>query len=102
MQKLFNLPQQKNIRRILRQQPITCERILWSKARNRQLGGFKFKRQYSIGNFVVDFYCAEAKLVIEIDGATHGTDKEIQNDNIRQNFLEKQGLFSEKICEHKH
>jgi very-short-patch-repair endonuclease len=93
MQKLFNLPQQKNTRRMLRQQPIACERMLWRKIRNRQLGNFKFKRQYSIGSYIVDFYCAETKLVIELDGATHGSDKEIEYDQIRQNFLEKQGLL---------
>jgi len=93
MQKLFNLPQHKNIRRVLRQQPITCERILWGKIRNKRLGGFKFKRQFSIGRFIVDFYCAEAKLAIEIDGATHGNDKEARYDEMRQKFLQEQGLF---------
>ena len=92
MQKIFNQPQQKIIRRILRQQPIGCERILWNKLRNRQLGGYKFKRQYSISKYIVDFYCAKARLVIEIDGATHSTEKEIQYDKQRQEFLEKQGV----------
>ena len=57
------------------------------------MGGLKFRRQFSIGKFIVDFYCAEEKLVIEIDGATHGTNKEIQTDEIRQKFLESQGLL---------
>jgi very-short-patch-repair endonuclease len=93
MQKLFNLSRHKNIRRILRQQPIACEHILWGKIRNRQLGDLKFKRQFSIGRYIVDFYCAEAKLVIELDGATHGSDKEVRYDNLRQKFLESQGVI---------
>jgi len=93
MQKLFNKPQQIYIRKILRQQPVTCERILWNKIRDRRLGGYKFKRQFSVNNYVVDFYCAELKLVIEIDGATHSTDDEIKYDKVRQEYLEKQGLL---------
>jgi very-short-patch-repair endonuclease len=92
MEKLFNLTQHKNIRRVLRQQPITCEKILWGKLRNRRLKGFKFKRQFSIGRYIVDFYCAELKLVIEIDGATHESKQEIKNDSVRQKFLERQCL----------
>jgi very-short-patch-repair endonuclease len=69
-----------------------CEHILWNKLRNRALGGYKFKRQFSIGPYIVDFYCAEAKLVIEIDGATHVTEKELKYDKLRQEFLEEQGL----------
>jgi very-short-patch-repair endonuclease len=93
MQRIFNQSPQKVIRRKLRQQPITCERILWSKIRNRQLGGFKFRRQCSIDKYIVDFYCAEVKLVVEIDGATHGTEQEVKYDKKRQGFLEKQDLL---------
>ncbi len=93
MKRIFNQSKQKSIRRTLRQQPIACERILWSKIRNRQLGNYRFKRQYSVGKYIVDFYCAEVKLVIEIDGTTHGTVEEIRYDKFRQEFLEKQGLL---------
>jgi len=92
MEKLYNLSQKKNIRKILRKQPITCERILWGRLRDRQLGDFKFKRQYSIGKYVVDFFCSEIGLVVEIDGATHSTDEEIKYDEIRQKFLESEGI----------
>jgi len=88
---LFNLDSNKNIRRNLRQQGVRAEIILWSKLRNKNLG-YKFKRQFGIGKYIVDFYCPKKNLVIEIDGATHSTNKEIFNDNIRQKYLESLGL----------
>lgn len=105
MKKILNQPPQKAIRRKLRQQPIISERKLWSKLRNRALGGYKFKRQFSIGKYVVDFYSAEAKLVIEIDGATHSTDQEVEYDKERQEYIENQGMkvkryFNGDIKEH--
>ena len=47
------------------------EQKLWSRLRNRQLGGFKFRRQYPIGNYIADFCCVETRLVIELDGDSH-------------------------------
>ncbi len=47
------------------------ERILWSMLRDRRLGGLKFRRQYPIDRYIVDYYCAEAKLVVELDGESH-------------------------------
>lgn len=93
MKKLFNIPEQKQIRKILRKQPITCERILWGRLRDKQLGKFKFKRQFGIGKYIVDFCCFETRLIIEIDGSTHSTKEEIQYDEIRQKFLEEQGFL---------
>ncbi len=48
-----------------------AEVILWSKLQSRQVDGLKFRRQYSVGRFVVDFYCSELKLAIEVDGDSH-------------------------------
>jgi very-short-patch-repair endonuclease len=97
MQKLFNLSEHAHRRRELRQQKIACERILWGKLRNRQLGGLKFKRQFSIDKYVADFYCANYKLIIEIDGATHSTDQEVQYDNVRQRYLESFGIIVKRF-----
>lgn len=91
MTELFNLKPQKNLRKNLRQQGVTAEITLWSKLRNKSLG-YKFRRQFGIGKYIVDFYCPRKKIVIEIDGATHSTEKEIFNDNIRQKYLESLGL----------
>jgi len=77
-------------RKYLRQNSTISENIIWQKLRNRQIGGFKFKRQYSIGKFIVDFYCDEIKLIIEIDGDVHAYQEE--QDKKRQIFLENRGL----------
>jgi very-short-patch-repair endonuclease len=91
MTELFNLKTQKVLRKNLRQQGVTAEIVLWSKLRNKGLG-YKFRRQFGIGKYIVDFYCPKKKFVIEVDGATHSTDKEVINDKIRQNYLESLGL----------
>ena len=61
----------KDRRRLLRSNMTDAEAMLWSSIRRKQVGGFRFRRQYSIGHFVVDFYCPEIRLVIEVDGPTH-------------------------------
>ncbi len=65
---VYNRTDQKDLRRKLRKDGSSVEQLLWSKIRNKQLFGFKFRRQYGIGPFVVDFCCTEIKLVIEADG----------------------------------
>ncbi|HEV8659207.1 MAG TPA: DUF559 domain-containing protein, partial [Thermoanaerobaculia bacterium] len=55
----------------MRKAPNRGEARLWSWLRNRRFGDYKFRRQHPIGNYVVDFYCRELKLVIELDGAKH-------------------------------
>jgi very-short-patch-repair endonuclease len=91
MTQVFNHPKQKLLRQKLRKMPIGCERKLWQRIRNKQLG-YKFFRQYGIGKYVVDFYCSELKLVIEMDGITHTTPEEIENDQIRQKFIESKDI----------
>lgn len=79
--------------RELRKNATGAELILWRHLRMRQMGGFKFRRQYMIGGkYILDFICLEAKLVIEIDGGQHNEEKNIQADLIRSAWLEKQGL----------
>jgi very-short-patch-repair endonuclease len=76
--------------RRMRHDPTQAEDVLWERLRSRQVAGAKFRRQHTIDRFVVDFYCAEACLVIEVDGpvhrATQGQDAE------RQAILESLGL----------
>ncbi len=91
MTQLFNLKSQKGLRKILRGQGILAEIKLWSKLRNKNLG-YKFKRQFGIGKYIVDFYCPKKRLIIEIDGATHSTNKEIADDAIREKYFESLGL----------
>jgi very-short-patch-repair endonuclease len=59
--------------RELRQKLTPLEKILWSRLRNRQLSGLKFRRQHPLGPFIVDFYCAAHRLAVEIDGGIHDT-----------------------------
>ena len=66
------------------------ERLLWSRLRNKQISGTKFRRQHVIGPYVVDFFCRERKLVIEVDGHSHDTTAEV--DLRREQYLRQQGL----------
>lgn len=61
----------KSFARRLRKDQTDAEKFLWSKLKSRQLNGYKFRRQQPIDNYIVDFYCHEKKLVIELDGSQH-------------------------------
>lgn len=77
------------IAKMLRKEMTFPERLLWSRLRARQQQ-FKFRRQQPIGNYVADFYCTEARLIIELDGLSHrGTGLA---DDARQAWLEQQGI----------
>jgi very-short-patch-repair endonuclease len=76
--------------RTLRETQTDAEALVWLLLRNRRLAGRKFRRQHPIPPYVVDFYCGEARLVIELDGSQHsGATK---RDNQRTRFLESRGL----------
>ena len=66
------------------------EAKVWNGVRNRQLG-FKIRRQHAIGRFIVDFYCAEARLAIEIDGDTHAARDQAIYDSARTSWLRERG-----------
>ena len=68
MSKIFNQNAQKEKRRTLRKRSTRAEKLLWQNLRDRGLEGFKFRRQFSVGPFVLDFYCPELKLAIVVDG----------------------------------
>ncbi len=66
---------------------------MWKKLKGKQINGYKFRRQYGIGRYVVDFYCPRLGLVIEIDGADHFfDDKSAKYDIQRQKYIESLGL----------
>ncbi|MBN1458498.1 MAG: endonuclease domain-containing protein [Armatimonadetes bacterium] len=67
-----------------------AENRLWQKLRRHQLLGLKFRRQHPVDRFIVDFYCAEASLIVEIDGPTH--DYTAEADALRQRCIESLGL----------
>jgi very-short-patch-repair endonuclease len=76
--------------RELRQPQTAAEATLWRHLRNRNLE-YKFRRQHPIESFIVDFYCAEAKLLIEVDGETHFQKTQIEYDQARTEHLERLG-----------
>ncbi len=92
MPKHFNFPRQKTIRRYFRVNHTNAEKILWSKLRNMQLLGYKFRRQHGIEHYVVDFFCPQKHLAVEVDGTTHSSPEEIEYDKERQTLIEKYGI----------
>jgi very-short-patch-repair endonuclease len=86
----IRLPEVKRARALRRDAP-AAERKIWAGLRNRSLGGHKFVRQEPIGPYYADFACREARLVVEIDGATHSTVEELAHDKKREDFLRAQG-----------
>jgi very-short-patch-repair endonuclease len=68
-----------------------AEKLLWSKVRRKQLKGYQFYRQRTIGDYIVDFYCPRANLIIELDGGQHYTEEGMHKDTIRDVYMEGQG-----------
>ncbi|MHB8647482.1 MAG: endonuclease domain-containing protein [Thermomicrobiales bacterium] len=83
------------VARELRTQPTSSEEQLWGALRNRRLDGAKFRRQQAIGPFVVDFFCAERRLIVEVDGSIHETQRE--HDEERQRLLEACGYHVVRV-----
>lgn len=75
----------------LRTDPTPAEKLLWQLIRGKQINDLKFRRQHGIGPFVVDFYCDEIKLIIELDGDVHDDEEVKEYDQFRQAYLEKLG-----------
>jgi len=78
--------------RELRKNPTKAEAILWARLRNKQLLGYKFRRQHPIEGFILDFYCPEARLAIEVDGADHLGDEAQEYDSYRTEVLQDLGI----------
>lgn len=92
MRKIHNLKPLEKFRKKLRKNLTPAEAVLWNTLKGKQLEGRKFRRQHSIGNYIVDFYCPSEKLIIELDGAGHFTYEGSQKDEIRDNYLSSLGL----------
>ncbi len=78
--------------RDLRKNQTDAEQKLWSKLRRRQLANFRFRRQHPVGIFIVDFFCFDAGLVVELDGSQHYEDDNVTYDRKRTEWLMDQGL----------
>ena len=81
-----------DIKRRLRSNMTGPETRLWSRLRARQFQGLKFRRQHGIGPYIVDFYCPEQSLVIEVDGDSHADADQIVKDRQREKYLRSRGL----------
>jgi len=89
--KIFNRAEEKETRKQLRRIMPEAEVILWSKLKGKA-AGYKFRRQYSIGRYVIDFYCPTLKLAIEVDGDSHFNQGAEDRDKDRQEFMESYGV----------
>ena len=89
---LFNRKGLKSYRSSLRKRSTSAEVELWEMLKSKQLDGRKFRRQYSIGSYIIDFCCPLEKLVIELDGDSHGEYNKIQEDENRDKYIESLGF----------
>ena len=78
--------------RELRQTETDAEKIMWGFLRNRKLKGKKFRRQHALANYVLDFYCHECKLAVELDGNFHGEKEQQEYDTARTNLLNEHDI----------
>ena len=82
----------KAFRKDLRKNLTPAEARLWTMLKNGQLGGVKFRRQHSVGNYIIDFYCASHKLAIELDGHVHAGLAAQDYDDRRTEYLQSHGI----------
>ena len=92
MTQIFNKELFLSLRKTLRNRPTQAENKLWYFLKKRFLA-VKFRRQYGIGRYVVDFYSPSLHLVIEVDGDSHGSVEALENDRVRQKEIEALGLW---------
>jgi len=90
--RFHNLPEKKPQRRELRSRLTPEESFLWTFLQHRQLAGRKFRRQHSVGPYILDFYCPAEKLAVELDGSTHDHEAAQAYDAKRETFLSKLGI----------
>lgn len=88
----YNPKSTKDYRRVLRKSLTPAEASLWKILKDRQLNGFKFRRQYGFGPYILDFYCPTLKIAIELDGNPHFTDEGAEKDKVRDGYLSEHGV----------
>ena len=85
-------PWLKEYARKLRKNMTLSEVLLWKRMKSGQIRGFDFDRQRVIGNYIVDFYCPSAKVIVELDGGQHYTQEGIRRDQVRDKYLDSLGF----------
>jgi very-short-patch-repair endonuclease len=90
--KVHNSPGLTDKRRYLRAHETPQEKLLWERLRNKKLYGYKFKRQHSVGGYILDFYCCAEKVAIELDGFQHLKLENTRYDHARTEFLQEHNI----------
>lgn len=97
---IFNLEKSKSKRKELRLNTTRPEQCLWSELKGRQMQRYKFRRQFGVGKYIVDFYAAELKLAIEVDGDSHAGKNEEGYDRMRTEYLNLLGITCVRFANH--
>lgn len=92
MQKQSINPALLQFARAMRHSPTSAENFLWQVLRARQFAGLKFRRQHPVEPYILDFYCPEIQLAVEVDGAQHANVKGMQDDAQRTAYLAEKGI----------
>ena len=100
MEFLRNDPTLKQRRRELRRNQPEAEKTLWVHLRNKQFYRMKFFRQYSIGPYILDFYCPTMKLAVELDGGQHNLCENKEYESVRPEYLKAQGVEVMRFWNH--
>jgi very-short-patch-repair endonuclease len=87
----------RNRARDLRRNVDLPERMLWSRLRRRQLQGLRFRRQHPMGPYILDFFCASARLAVEVDGYSHGVSDRPRRDEVRDAWLMRNGVETLRV-----
>ncbi|MBT8196468.1 MAG: endonuclease domain-containing protein [Bacteroidia bacterium] len=91
MNQINNNPKLKEKRKFLRNNSTSAEKTLWLLLKAKQTG-FKFRRQHSVGNYILDFYCPSKLLAVELDGDVHYNEDSLKKDTTRTNYLNSEGI----------
>src|SRR3712207_4361803 len=96
------MPDRRLIRfaRTLRRNSTDAERRIWSYLRAERLGGHVFRRQHPIGDYIADFYCHAARLVVELDGGQHAAPEAVAYDEVRTTAMAAQGVHVIRFSDH--
>jgi very-short-patch-repair endonuclease len=92
MTKHYNKSNYEESRKYLRSHPTYTEYLLWMQLKSKRMCGYKFRRQYSVDKYILDFYCPKVKLAIEVDGLSHQPEEQKNYDRYRQRYIEKFGI----------
>ncbi|HAY34800.1 MAG TPA: endonuclease domain-containing protein [Ignavibacteria bacterium] len=92
MTQFFNKTEYKALRKKLRNNPTKSEKLLWNAIKGKKFKGHKFRRQYNVGKYMIDFYCVKENLAVELDGEVHDSAEAKEYDQIRDDFLKNFGI----------